>query len=112
MSCEHLREKCRAPRSGRTLRKPAVEMHMDISQEQFHARICRKNGAPQDRDVKLGAGRRSRRACTWNRVLQLPFGTFPPAGPKLEAPNKLQWRCCQRLTPGPLLEEGLAAPGH
>ena len=28
----------------------AVEMHMDISQEQFYAIICRKNAALQDRD--------------------------------------------------------------
>ena len=28
----------------------AVEMHLDVSQEQFHARILRQNAAPRDRD--------------------------------------------------------------
>ena len=46
--CENLQEKCRAPRSGADfVRACAIEMHMDMLQEPFYARIYRKNAAPK-----------------------------------------------------------------
>ena len=43
----------RTPRGADFVRACAVEMHTDISQEPFHARIYRKNARDQDRDAQF-----------------------------------------------------------
>ena len=54
-SCENLQWKWRRPRAWEPhgadfVRACAVEMHMDISQEPFYARIRRTDAVPQERD--------------------------------------------------------------
>ena len=43
------------PRSATTTSRRAceIEMHIDISEEPFFARICKKNAAPQDHDAQF-----------------------------------------------------------
>jgi hypothetical protein len=70
ISCENFKENFRPPRLRCTrLCGPAacaVETHVDMSQGQFYARICRKSAAPQDRDAQYV------RACS----IELQMGIF------------------------------------
>ena len=69
--CENWQEKCHAsgqPRDPHFVRACAIEMHMDVSQEQFYARIYSKNAVPQrvypDLTLALNTYRKNPSVCT------------------------------------------------
>ena len=68
-------------------KKCAVEMHLDVSQEQFHARILRQNAAPRDRDNCLCEKMQSTWTCRKSFFMFFFPREFTGKRPEMEQPD-------------------------